>query len=703
MSEAPPPSSANPSGIEELEQVKSRLENELRSTQMQMSDTLKLNDDLLLELKQKNELLLKRESYLSILSEKNDADLNQWETENNCVVERYGYDTNYAKAQLNRLELQRERYLRLRNENDRLRETFEQLGNIRQESGIEHANRIHEMNKEMGMVRENLETKLRKELTAMDARYQNEAFRNLDERFKQDIFENAKLKDEVTLQSIGIANLSLRLDKQKHATRNNLSEINVLNRNGEQLRNDLSDLQVKKNYLNQTISKHTNEIHQLYEKKDALSKAVGPSDLENLQKEIDEYREKIAFETLDTEKWQHRLDLIFKMHDYLIPTSGKEKDGFYLTQNFSIDTTKSEVTSTEVPKQTLMETAASALAVDELRISDVLDAMERDKAFAKAVQILRGKESVLAGGAAKTKDANVEEDCQNMVAWVVNELMVVWKSTESDFRDKIAATNISDMSVPCDNSSPLKHVSIESKSDDNTTPDVGKEQDIDDVQHPSEGKKGTEEREEEEKVFEEVKQMDSAQSVKMQDDENDDENLDQEDIDELWDDVILADQHLESDAMESTTTSWYALLDGAKRLPPDIETGKKNNDEKFKHDAIRPAKISTDFGPPAITKQDSADDLSLDQPEIKNMRRAVSTGTMKAFQTTASSLKTSKGNRSSTNTLQKRTNSLVSSGGVPMCNPVRTQKSDSAMQLGAHEALKLELKRKLIRKSTGAL
>ena len=79
---------------------------------------------------------------------------------------------------------------------------------------MNHSLGIHEMNKDMLTVRENLEGKLRHELTAMDNRYQQHAFSSLNEADKRDIFDNAKLKDEVTLQSIGIANLTLRLDKQ---------------------------------------------------------------------------------------------------------------------------------------------------------------------------------------------------------------------------------------------------------------------------------------------------------------------------------------------------------------------------------------------------------------------------------------------------------------------------------------------------------
>lgn len=71
------------------------------------------------------------------------------------------------------------------------------------------------MNKSMLELRHAMETKLRRELTGLDINFQREAFQALHERQKQAMFENAKLKDEVALQGVGIANLSARLAKQK--------------------------------------------------------------------------------------------------------------------------------------------------------------------------------------------------------------------------------------------------------------------------------------------------------------------------------------------------------------------------------------------------------------------------------------------------------------------------------------------------------
>eukprot|EP01034_Spumella_vulgaris_P046859 gene46859-58437_t len=56
-------------------------------------------------------------------------------------------------------------------------------------------------------LRQQMEHKLRKELNGMNVSYQKDAFGALLDSQKKAMFENAKLKDEVALQGVGIVNL----------------------------------------------------------------------------------------------------------------------------------------------------------------------------------------------------------------------------------------------------------------------------------------------------------------------------------------------------------------------------------------------------------------------------------------------------------------------------------------------------------------
>ena len=64
----------------------------------------------------------------------------------------------------------------------------------------------------------------------MDIALQDDAFHALQDKQKRAMFENAQLKDEVTIQGIGISNLQTRLAKQKLLQENIQAEHVKLNK-----------------------------------------------------------------------------------------------------------------------------------------------------------------------------------------------------------------------------------------------------------------------------------------------------------------------------------------------------------------------------------------------------------------------------------------------------------------------------------------
>ena len=104
--------------LEKLEGDKKRLEEELKYVQLQMTDTLSLNDGLLIDLRQKDETLTKRNDYYSIISEKNATELQQLELEADCAEQKCRSDVDFAQSQMNRLQLRREKYVQLKEENE---------------------------------------------------------------------------------------------------------------------------------------------------------------------------------------------------------------------------------------------------------------------------------------------------------------------------------------------------------------------------------------------------------------------------------------------------------------------------------------------------------------------------------------------------------------------------------------------------------
>lgn len=64
----------------------------------------------------------------------------------------------------------------------------------------------------------------------MDISYQKDAFAALSERHKKAMFQNAKLKDEVALQGVGLNNLGSRLGKQNQQHDLCVKQLKALNK-----------------------------------------------------------------------------------------------------------------------------------------------------------------------------------------------------------------------------------------------------------------------------------------------------------------------------------------------------------------------------------------------------------------------------------------------------------------------------------------
>jgi|MDTB01.1.fsa_nt_gb hypothetical protein len=406
--------------VEKLESEKKRLEEELRYVQLQMTDILNLNDGLLVELRQKDKSLVKREEYFAIISEKNATELAQLEIETECAEQMSVYDIEVLQGQVNRLQLQKERYNTLSQENKDLEEAFMSMQEEVSQTSMDHSLGIHEMNKDMLAVRENLEAKLRYELTAMDHRYQQRAFASLNEADKRDILDNAKLKDEVTLQSIGIANLTLRMEKQKHGTEVCNEEIHHLNKQTSHLRDQLSDLALSKIHRNKTISKLDEEIQTLQTKKSELGRLLqkdfGVSELTDV---IEECKEKIKAERLSADLWQKRLEAIFRLQDEMIPTNSQELDGKFSSSTHKLFSTSASLAGEETTNWEDTGHGGGA------RLSDIDEAMARDPTLRQALKSFIGKESAVMGGKS-------EVEVQNMAAWVICQVIKAWMKSKAD-------------------------------------------------------------------------------------------------------------------------------------------------------------------------------------------------------------------------------------------------------------------------------
>ena len=454
MAEAPvaPTQAAIFPAVAEMERLvaeQGRLTIESVDLNQELKDTLTTNDEMLVELNDKNDLLLLREAKLKDMVEKNSNELKQLELELSCTEDKYFYEVDIREKKMVVMQDKRHRYLKLKEENELLQQTFTEMNQELSNMEIQHTLTIHEMNKDMSVVRQNLELNLRRELVAMDQKYQQRAFSSLSAGFKSAIFENSKLKDEVTLQSIGLANLSLRLDKQKHDSQTGLADIRVLNRKAFALREALSVLASERQAASKTKDSHETQISDLEKKRDSLMQAVNaPPIYLTLQDDIERTKKSVTEEKLKILMWQQRLKSLHALDDSIIPTSKKEKSGIYSAQNFPFSSNSaspslsraatmmhasiSRPNSSATENTHISESKKGEESEGEgVRIAELEAACEKDALLASGLRGIKGKESALTAGKAD-KNTPVEEQTQNMMSWIVGEILSIWKNTSDE-------------------------------------------------------------------------------------------------------------------------------------------------------------------------------------------------------------------------------------------------------------------------------
>merc|ERR1719502_365826 len=126
-----------------------------------------------------------------------------------------------------------------------------------EEIGANYAIDVSKINREMLEFRKTLEIQLKKSLTELEISYKKTAFDALSGESKNALLTNAKLKEELLLQNVGLENLKGRLEIQKddvksmskdikifeNSFQNHTETIAVLNRKKLLLKSKMKDMQ----------------------------------------------------------------------------------------------------------------------------------------------------------------------------------------------------------------------------------------------------------------------------------------------------------------------------------------------------------------------------------------------------------------------------------------------------------------------------
>lgn len=474
--------------VEPLKEEKARLESELRASTRELGDILFSNDELIKENREKELLAASREEYVTVLIEKNQAELLQIKSEKEAMVEKCNHDLAVKENGLEQLENFAERFMFMKDENTKLEKEIANITKIATEERFAFADQMHQMNKVMREKRQNLESSLKRELNDMDLSCQFNAFSNLDEKKKKEMLTNAKLKDELAIQSIGISNLGARLSRQTAVCESTKRKMVKMEQKAEMLRDRLSDFRMKE----MARAKKTKLLQEEEKKlKEVISKLLRDNEeAEAGTNKTDLYQTfmKLQEKKLNVQKWENRLAALKRLHtDLMLPLPVNIVDGRHFSSSIHVKdismvkgnaistvsvndgpstvsesgTAASTVTmSVAIPRSSASSSAASSAQVSAraplcdaivntqslvgeintipdrmiMTLQKLRDAKQdlESEGFTEMVAPLRGREaSILLNNGVATMD-------NNAIAWVVHELIRVWRETEKTFNDGFA-------------------------------------------------------------------------------------------------------------------------------------------------------------------------------------------------------------------------------------------------------------------------
>ena len=322
---------------ESAEVVVDRIENYLLVLQDDLTNVTALNQDLRIENRKKDTLIESKTAYLKSLRDVAVADVHQLEVESAAAEEDLAFQCNAVVEAIEVLKMKRLREAQMEEENRRLKASMKRMETAMQSDRAQHAHDMHVLNKRMQEIRKQMEKTLKVQLTEMDRGYKQWAFVSLTERQKQDLLQNAQMKEEKALQDAGMMIMQVRMRQQEEGMAAMKSELNVLHRQEETIRTKLGELFEEKFHLTNELNAFLDAEKVLLDDKDAiLDEIEAPPTMDTLQEDIEGCEAAIERERQLALMWYARLCRLRQLEAELRPVSVAEKAGYYSVANFPL-------------------------------------------------------------------------------------------------------------------------------------------------------------------------------------------------------------------------------------------------------------------------------------------------------------------------------------------------------------------------------
>jgi len=198
-----------PAGLSKDDEI-ARLGEELQAHELMVNEEVKARERLERENLTKIKEIRLLEQRIASNHAAQLAEIDLIETEAQTEKTRAQHDIEIMQHKLVTTTQHLEAYDEMEHENAVLRARagacLEQL----QEEGLSHAAAEHKMKKEMFNLRMQLEQTFRKTLQEKDAQYRERAFEAMSEESRMALVANAKLQEELSLQSVGVEHFMQR-------------------------------------------------------------------------------------------------------------------------------------------------------------------------------------------------------------------------------------------------------------------------------------------------------------------------------------------------------------------------------------------------------------------------------------------------------------------------------------------------------------
>ena len=391
----------------------------------QVNDCIKLNLVLASDNRNKDAFLLQQETFVKLMEERNKAELDQIELEHQALLDYTTHMFAEKASKVDQLKIKEQRLDDLQSENERLIGELEEITQAMKKEALDHAEALHAMNKDMQSTRIKLEHSFKTEIGNLDHKYLVAAFEELSASHKEAMLQNAKLKDEAIIQSVGMNNLGCRLKAQKSDVARIHKVLDALNAKSDRLRDRLGALSVEKFNRSKEVLELEEQKAKLQQEVDAKQKAKNAF----MHKDAT-LCEEIRLKTREcierTETWERRYELLQDLDLRLKPTTSDEVVGKYSVEKFPFAT----IDYGEGPAAAAVDVTSAFVGP---RLTEFQQLISSNKFFQSLFEPLRGKEGlVITDAKNRSKGGPPQEPPphQNMATWTCLEVLRIFQETE---------------------------------------------------------------------------------------------------------------------------------------------------------------------------------------------------------------------------------------------------------------------------------